>query len=116
MNITVLRRIRFHHSSAPSINPENIDLQRPENCTLPTEKDSKTVEFVTHSKERLPHEWCSGENDTRMALTYELQPVWTVVVSGEDKQVCIVTRLQLCYNDTLCFTLHFPPRMRKVTY
>jgi len=60
--------------------------QRPENCTLPTEKDSKTVEFVTHSKERLPHEWCSGENDTRMALTYELQPVWTVVVSGEDKQ------------------------------
>ena len=62
-------------------------MQKPENCTLPTTRQSKTVEFVTHSKERLPHEWCSGDNDTRMALTYELQPVWTVVVSGEDKQV-----------------------------
>ena len=63
-------------------------MQKPENCTLPTTQLSKEVEFVTHSKERLPHEWCSGDNDTRMALTYELQPVWTVVVSGEDKQVC----------------------------
>ena len=62
-------------------------MQKPENCTLPTTRHSKTVEFVTHSKERLPHEWCSGANDTRMALTYETQPVWTVFVSGEDKQV-----------------------------
>ena len=68
-----------------------LSMQKPENCTLPTTQQFKTVEFVTHSKERLPHEWCSGTNDTRMALTYELQPVWTVVVSGEDKQVRLVT-------------------------
>ena len=42
---------------------------------------------MTHSKERLPHEWCTDANDTRMTLTYELQPVWAVVVSDDDKQV-----------------------------
>jgi len=74
--------------SAPTAILADLDMskQKPENCTLPTTRHSKTVEFVTHSKERLPHEWCSGANDTRMALTYETQPVWTVFVSSEDKQ------------------------------
>jgi len=75
--------------SAPTAILGDLDMskQKPENCTLPTAKLSKTVEFVTHSKERLPHEWCSDANDTRMTLTYELQPVWAVVVSDDDKQI-----------------------------
>ena len=49
---------------------------------------------MTHSKERLPHEWCTDANDTRMTLTYELQPVWAVVVSDDDKQVLQLLRLR----------------------
>jgi hypothetical protein len=52
--------------------------EKPANCTLPSEDSASTtavLEFISHTKEKLPHEWCAGDNDTR----YEEEAVRQIV-------------------------------------
>ncbi len=63
--------------------------EAPANCSFESVSHyGARLEFISHSKERLPHEWCDGDNDTSMSLTYEVSTgVWAAYVSAEDREL-----------------------------
>lgn len=43
------------------------------------------IGFDTHSVDHMPEDWC--DNGTRVAMTYEEQPNWSVYVSDSDREI-----------------------------
>ena len=43
------------------------------------------IHYDTHSIDHMPDDWC--DNGTRVQMTYEEQPDWSVYVSDSDREV-----------------------------